>query len=212
MTRQYSRVGLSQKLRKAPWHLRYRTGAKLASELRKLSIRLTHQHCRVEFQGPVYLGPGFHLIIPDRGEFIVGPGVDFRRGFVCEISGNGRVTIGAGATFTSHALIQCTTSITIGKRATFGQSLMIADGSHRFGDPATHVLDQGYDFNPITIGDNAVVLSKVTIVADIGEGAFVGANSLVNKPVPPHCFAGGVPARVIRSFEDRSEHVDVDRG
>ncbi len=160
-------------------------------------IKATHRHCRVEFQGPVRLGPGFTLYIPEGGTLIVGPGVDFRRGFQCEISGTGRVEIGAGSIFTAEALIQCTTSITIGKRCVFGQSVMIADGNHRFRDPSMHLLDQGYDFRPITISDGAVVTSKCTIVNDIGERALIAANSLVNKPIPAYCLAGGVPARVL---------------
>src|SRR5947199_10037455 len=64
--------------RKIPWYLRYRKGAMWASGLRRLSIMATHRHCRVEFQGPVRLGPGFTLDIPDQGTFIVGPGVNFR--------------------------------------------------------------------------------------------------------------------------------------
>lgn len=184
------------------------------SHVRRYAVLATHRHCRVEFQGPVYLGPGFHLHIPDRGELIIGPGVDFRRGFVCEISGNGRVTIGGGSVFTSHTLIQCSTVIEIGERCVFGQALMIADGSHRFRDWTRHVLEQGYDYQPIRIGDNAVVMTKVTIAADIGQNAFIGANSLVNRPIPPFCFAGGVPARVIEYFgppDQRPPELDVGR-
>lgn len=187
-------------LRKLPWYLRYRAGARLASTSRRLLIQATHGHCRVEFQGPVHIGPGFALNIPDRGTLIVGPGVDFRRGFVCEISGDGRVEIGAGSTFTSHALVQCTTTIQIGRGCVFGQATMIADGSHRFRDPTRHMLAQGYDFRPIHIGDGAAVMSKCTILADIGKRAFVGANSVVTKPIPAFCLAGGAPARVLEYF------------
>ena len=165
-----------------------------------MMIKATHRHCRVEFQGPVYLGPGFHLNIPDAGTLIVGPGADFRRGFVCEISGGGRVTMGAGVTFTSHALIQCSTSIDIGDRVVFGQSVMMADGNHRYRDWTRHLLDQGYDFRPITIEDNAIVMSKCTILADIGEGAIVGAHTLVIRPVPAYTLVGGTPAKVIEYF------------
>jgi acetyltransferase-like isoleucine patch superfamily enzyme len=186
--------------RQVPWHLRYRVGTDLASRARRLAISATHRHCRVEFEGPVYLGPGFDLRIPDAGTLIVGTGVDFRRGFVCEISGEGRVTIGAGSIFTSDALIQCTTSIDIGRRCVFGQALMIADGNHRYRDPSLHVLDQGYNYRPIHIGDGAVITSKCTVLADVGEHAVVGANSVVAKPVPPFCVAAGVPARVIEYF------------
>lgn len=183
-----------------PWHVRYRVGPGWASQARKALILATHQHCTVEFQGPVRLGPGFTLDIPDAGSFLVGPGVDFRVGFKCEISGNGRVSIGAGSTFTSNALIQCTSSIDIGERCAITQSCLIVDGFHRYRDHTRHVLDQGYDLRPIRIADGVVIASKCTVFADIGEGSVIGANSVVSKPVPAYCLAVGAPARVIEYF------------
>lgn len=47
----------------------------------------------------------------------------------------------------------------------------------------------------VWIGINAVILPGVTI----GEGAIIGANSLVNKNVESYSIIGGVPARLIRS-------------
>ncbi|MHB1710027.1 MAG: acyltransferase [Acidimicrobiales bacterium] len=188
------------RLRKVPWHLRYRTGARIASDLRRLSILATHRHCRVEFRGPARLGPGFELMIPDHGTMIVGVGVDFRNGFVCEISGEGRVTIGDACTFTSLALVQCSTSITIGRRCTFGQSLLLADGRHRFRDASLSVLDQGYDFSPLSIGNDVTVMSKCTIFADVGERTVVGAHSVVSRPLPPRCLAIGAPAKPVEFF------------
>jgi acetyltransferase-like isoleucine patch superfamily enzyme len=185
----------ADRIRKVPWVLRYKEGARLASWVRQLTVRATHRHCNVEFRGPVRLGPGFSLHIPDHGTLIVGSGVDFRRGFVCEISDEGVVQVGDGSIFTSHALIQCTTSIDIGRRCVFGQDVMIVDGRHRFGDPELHLLEQGYDYQPLRIGDNAVVMSKCTLMADIGEGTVVGAHSLVTRPLPAHCIAFGSPAK-----------------
>jgi acetyltransferase-like isoleucine patch superfamily enzyme len=187
-------------LREIPWRVRYRAGERIATEARKLVIRLTHRHCHVEFQGRVRLGPGFALDIPGQGSFIVGPGVDFRRGFVCEISGTGRVRIGAGTTFTSSCLIQCSTSIDIGEGCNFGQSTQIVDGNHRFRDPDVPMLEQGYDFRPIVIGAGVSVLSKCTIVNSIGERAYIGANSVVTREIPPFCLALGAPARVVEYF------------
>ena len=197
--------------RKLPWHLRYRTAAKLASELRRVLILITHRHCHVEFQGPVRLGPGFTLDIPDRGSFIVGPGVEFRRNFRCEISGSGRVEIGGGTAFTADTLIQCTTSITIGKRCGFGQATFIVDGNHRFRDYTRHWLEQGDNFRAIVIGDGVAVNTKSTVINDIGERAVIGANSVVARPIPPYCLAVGAPARVVEYFgppELRPEDLD----
>lgn len=189
-----------QNLRKLPWRARYIWGQRLMTQARLLAIRATHLHCRVEFQGPVRLGPGFQLDIPDSGTFIVGPGVDFRRGFVCELAGRGRVEIGAGTIFTSNALIQCSTSIEIGSGCAFGQSVLIVDGYHRYSDPDRPWLEQGYDYRPLKIGNEVGVSDKCTIQADIGDRAMIASQSVVNRPIPAFCLAAGAPARIVRYF------------
>lgn len=187
-------------LRRLPWKLRYRWGEGVASELRRWWLLATNLHATVRIERPVRIGPGFRLYIPDGGTFIVRKGCDFRRDFVCEISAGGHVEIGPGTIFTSSTLVQITTRLTIGARAVFGQSTLIADGNHRWRDPDLHLLDQGYDFTPIDIGAGAVSMSKVTILAPIGERAVIGAHTLVTKPVPAYCLAAGSPARIIEYF------------
>ncbi len=46
----------------------------------------------------------------------------------------------------------------------------------------------------VWVGTGAVILPGVTI----GEGAVVGANSVVIKSVPPYTVVGGIPARQIK--------------
>jgi len=50
--------------------------------------------------------------------------------------------------------------------------------------------------NDVWIGANACVLRGVTI----GEGAVVGAGSVVTHDIPPFVIAAGNPARVIREL------------
>lgn len=189
-------------LRRLPWRARFDLGARLGSDLRRLAVYATHRHCHVQFLGPVRLGPGFTLRIPGAGTFVAGRGVEFRRGFVCEISDGGRVTIGDGTIFTYNCVIQCSTSIDIGRRCLFAQDALVVDGSHRFRDPARDIVDQGYDFRPVVIGDGAAVMAKSTVLASVGTRTMVGANSVVTKPLPPRCLAVGAPARPIEFFEE----------
>jgi acetyltransferase-like isoleucine patch superfamily enzyme len=195
------------RLLKLPWEARYVWGERAATQARLLAIRATHGHARVVFRGAVRIGPGFQLSIPDAGTFVVGEGVDFRRGFVCEIAGDGKVVIGAGTTFTSHCLIQCATSIEIGERCAFGQSTLIVDGYHRYDDPSIHWLEQGYDYRPLKIGDEVGVSDKCTVQANIGKRAMIASQSVVNRDIPPYSLAAGAPARVVRKFgpEDRKD-------
>ena len=180
--------------------LSYFTAPRIASALRKRWVILRNPHADVRFDGPVYLGPGFSLFCPEGGTFHVGPDVEFRRGFRAELHG-GTITIGGGTVFTYDVVLQCSSRIDIGERCIFGQSSMIVDGNHRFRDLSRPVLGQGYDLTPIAIGDDVMVTSKCTIIADVGERSLVGANSVVTRPVPPFTVAAGAPARVIEELQ-----------
>lgn len=183
-----------------PRRIGYERGPALMSDLRRLWVLLRHRHADVRFLGPVYLGPGFSLHIPHGGSFVVGPGVEFRRGFRAEVHGNGRITIGEGTVFTYYVLMQCSTSIDVGERCMFGQSTIVVDGQHRFRDLERPMLEQGYDFTPIHIHDDATITTKCSIMADVGRRTFVGANAVVTRPAPAYCVMVGAPARPIDYF------------
>ncbi len=58
----------------------------------------------------------------------------------------------------------------------------------------------------VWIGTNVTILPGVTI----GAGSVIGAGSMVNKDIPPHSLATGVPCRAIKSLaiddgEDRRD-------
>ena len=64
-------------------------------------------------------------------------------------------------------------------------------------------LQAGEGDRPVNIGDyawigmNCLILKGVTI----GEGAIIGAGSVVTRDVPPFCLAAGSPARVLRCLK-----------
>lgn len=84
----------------------------------------------------------------------------------------------------------CVDKIVIGNNVTISYGVYFA----------CHGVRQGH--NRITIRDNAYVGMRVSIIApqdvEIGEGAVIGAQSLVNKSVPDKKTAVGVPCKVIR--------------
>ena len=187
--------------RRLPWRASHIEAPRLLSRLRRVYVLATHRHARVTIAPSAWLGPRFSLFIPDHGTLSIGEHVQFRRGFTCEISGEGRVTIGARTVFTSDALIQCSTSVDIGSDCAFGQALLIVDGNHRFRDLDRPMLAQGYDFRPVTIGDGATITTKCSIVgANIGERCFIGANAVVTKDIPAYCLAVGAPAKVVEYY------------
>ena len=61
----------------------------------------------------------------------------------------------------------------------------------------------------VWIGARSIILSGVTI----GQGAVIGAGSIVTKNIPPYTVAAGVPARVLKnrcSSERAKELLNVD--
>ena len=52
-----------------------------------------------------------------------------------------------------------------------------------------------------SLGSGAVILCGI----EIGEGAIVGAGSVVNKNVPPHTIVAGVPAKIIRPLSPEEQ-------
>ena len=192
---------LVSKLRWALYHAVYSgRWPVFLSELRKRWIVFRHPNAHIEFGEHTYVGPGFNLEIRDNGTFITGRAVEFRRGFTAEIAGAGRVVIGDGCIFTNNALIQCTTSVEFGERVMIGQASMIADGNHRWRDRETPLSEQGYDFEPVRIGDDVILFTKVTVVSSIGDKSVVAANAVVTKPVEPYTLVGGVPAKVLEDL------------
>jgi acetyltransferase-like isoleucine patch superfamily enzyme len=182
------------------YELGYGWGPRLMSALRKRWVLFANPQANIVFEGPVHIGPGFSLYIPGNGSFIVGPNTEFRRGFRAEVVGKGKVVIGARCTLSYYTLIQCTGSIEIGDGSGIGQSCAIYDGNHRFRGLDTPFVEQGFDIYPVRIGKECGVLSKTTVIADIGDRCQIGANSVVVKPIPAYCVAVGAPARVVDYF------------
>ncbi|MFN5417574.1 MAG: CatB-related O-acetyltransferase [Flavobacteriia bacterium] len=58
--------------------------------------------------------------------------------------------------------------------------------------------------NDVWIGCNSTILRGVTI----GDGAVIGANSLVNTDIPPYSIAVGSPAKIIK-FRFEKEIIDA---
>jgi acetyltransferase-like isoleucine patch superfamily enzyme len=183
-----------------PARLRYRVLPRMASALRKWWAIASNPHATVKFGKGCYLGPGFSLHIPERGEFIVGDGVEFRRNFRAEVWGRGRVKIGSRSFLTYGVLMQCSTSIEIGERCCVGYCSSFYDGSHRFRDISIPFLDQGYDFRPIRMENDSVVHAQCTVINDIGERAVIGAGAVITRAIPAYTVAVGAPARPIDYF------------
>jgi len=78
--------------------------------------------------------------------------------------------------------------------ATVAQEVCLCTGTHDFLDPALPLVTRG-----ICIGRHAFIGARAFLLPGItiGEGAVVGACSVVTRDVPPWSIVAGNPARVL---------------
>ncbi|WP_244988038.1 sugar O-acetyltransferase [Paenibacillus xylanexedens] len=107
--------------------------------------------------------------------------------------------------------IQDDAQVTIGDYTSFGPNVTIVTPIHpMIASERRQMVDQNGDVKslcyakPVTIGNDVWISANVTVCGGvtIGDGCVIGAGSVVNRDIPPHSFAAGVPCKVIRKITD----------
>lgn len=102
--------------------------------------------------------------------------------------------------------ISAANRIIIGKHLLTGTNVLITDNSH--GEIKHEHMDLPFVERPIiskgtvTIGEHVWLGNNVCVMpgVTIGNGAIIGANSVVTHDVPDYCVAVGVPAKVVKQL------------
>jgi acetyltransferase-like isoleucine patch superfamily enzyme len=103
-----------------------------------------------------------------------------------------------------NATISAAKKIIIEDHVMLGRNVFITDHGHEYKDISVPIDSQGIGKSAEVrigaqtwIGQNAVILPGATI----GKHCVIGANSVVNSPVPDFCVAAGAPAKIIRRYD-----------
>lgn len=115
--------------------------------------------------------------------------------------------------------LEDSSQIQIGKFCSFANDVKIfLDGEHEVENISTYPFGYFKDFKTkkryitkskgkVTIGNDVWVGYGVTILSgvNVGDGAVLGACSLITKDIPPYTIVGGVPAKIIKKrFDDKT--------
>jgi acetyltransferase-like isoleucine patch superfamily enzyme len=86
----------------------------------------------------------------------------------------------------------------IGNNVLIGSNVDIIAGqyTHRFDDPSIPICEQGQQFRQVCIGCNSWIGNSAVIMNDVGDGAIIGAGSVVVKSIPAGSVAVGNPCVV----------------
>lgn len=121
--------------------------------------------------------------------------------------GTPSIVIGSYVAIGDDCHITAVNSITIGDGCLLGKKVTITDNSHGENlaieemmiSPRKRIV---YSKGPVVIGKNVWIGDKATICPNItiGDGAIIGANSVVTKDVPAFSIVVGSPARIIKQI------------
>jgi len=136
------------------------------------------------------------------------------RGEILTFGHGGKVKIGKYCYIGEYSRIWSAKNIAIGDRVLISHNVNIFDNTtHPLSAKKRHeqflqIIMKGHpknidlNENPVMIGNDVLIgcMSIILAGVTIGDGAIIGAGSVVTKDVPPYTIVAGNPARVIREI------------
>jgi maltose O-acetyltransferase len=147
--------------------------------LRRKLVKRIFKQCGegVIIKQNAYFGTGHNLIVGDRSQ----------------IGANSRID----------------QDVVFGNDVVMGPDVVIMSNAHEFEDPTIPINRQGgKEVRTVFIGNDVWLGTRVIVMpgVHIGDGAVIGANSVVTKDIPPFAIAVGMPAKVVRYRGEKSPH------
>jgi acetyltransferase-like isoleucine patch superfamily enzyme len=167
-------------------------------------VVLRHPH-KIEIGDDVVVDD--HVVLDAKGRdnrgIRIGSGVFVGRGTILSCK-NGDIVLDDQVNLGFNCEIFSASEVHVGARTLIAAYTYLVGGDHEFGQADVAVLDQGRVSRGIQVGEGAWVGAGVTVLdgCHIGSHAIVGTGAVVNRPIPDHAIAAGVPARIVR---DRRE-------
>lgn len=138
-----------------------------------------------------------------RGDLVIGPGCEIRQDVSLNVKGalllTGRNVLGKGA------MVHADAEMLWEWGACIADYVTVLDTHHELDGSLVHMFDQGVTALPITMGAASFVGSKSSVMPGVrlGRSSVVGAGSVATKDVPDGAIVTGVPAKVLRTAEQR---------
>lgn len=120
------------------------------------------------------------------------------------------LTIGPDCRMGDNVHIVAGKSVVIGRNCLMASKVFISDTIHgiyrgpRQSRPDSSPHERPLSYRSVSIGDNVWIGENVCILpgVDLGDGCIVNANAVVTTHFPAGSMIGGVPARLIKQWND----------
>jgi acetyltransferase-like isoleucine patch superfamily enzyme len=136
----------------------------------------------------------------DRGRIMIGDGVTIDSGARLSVANDATLLIGDRVGIGPYNFLNAFGDLTVGDDTMFGPFVNVncADHGMERGRP---MREQYGTYGPVRIGKDCWLGAMVVVLkgATIGDGAVIGAGSVVAGDIPEYAIAAGSPARVLRT-------------
>jgi len=152
-----------------------------------------------------YIGKPVFLFGTKRVE--IGKKVRIFPGSRIETHNYGTIEIQDGVSIGQNLHLISGGKLIIGENTTISSNVLITNLDHEFRIIDKHILDQPYIIKDTIIGPNCFIGAgaKLQPGTTLGKQCIVGANSVVKGNFPDYCVIVGVPARVIKQYDFKTE-------
>lgn len=94
----------------------------------------------------------------------------------------------------------------IDENTTCSANVFVTNIDHKYDEINKHILEQPLVSTKTQIGENCFIGYGAVIQAGtiLGKQCIVGANAVVRGTFPPYCVIVGVPARIVKRYDEKS--------
>ena len=167
-------------------------------KIKDFIVKIIFRFLSSKFFADIYSDFNRH-ILPTffRGKLLkCGNNVIFRTPLVIE--NMDKVEIGDNVSFASYIHIWGAGGVKIGGNTMIASHVAITSVDHDYRSQEAHKTAK---LKPVVIGEKVWIGAHTIILpgVKIGDGAVIGANTIVNKDVPPNVIFVGSPGRIIKA-------------